>query len=180
MRDYSLLKVSLRPGSDRQATMRAAVDALWEAFAAPTTTPTPSPTAPTQATRGPTPFVSWIGFYTKAADRDEMDLAVCRDKPACSPIALHGMCGRSWQTGRAVIVRDISKHSEDHIVCDPANQSELVVPLFEVDGSCWGVLDADSYEVDAFDERDAAEIGKLMEVLGLSAAGFAGSDCIVL
>ena len=143
--------------------MRAAVDALWEAFGG----------------QGSGRGYSWIGFYTKASDRDEMDLSVCRDTPACSPIALHGMCGRSWQTGRAVIVKDISRHEPDHIVCDPANQSELVVPLFEADERCWGVLDADSYDVDSFDAHDAAELGALMEQLELSVAQYS-PDPIVL
>ena len=37
--------------------------------------------------------VSWVGFYFLG--EGEMTLGPRRDKPACSPIGLHGACGRA-------------------------------------------------------------------------------------
>ncbi len=134
--------------ADRGARMQAAVDAFWEFL-------------------GPT-GVSWIGFYLKTPGKDEMVLGPRRDKPACSPIGLHGACGRCWREGRALIVRDVASLGANYIACDPRDQSEVVVPLFEADGTCWGVLDADSYDVGAFGESDAHGLTAAAELIGLS------------
>jgi len=146
-RDYERLRAALRrpePG-DRGASLRAAADALWDALAET--------------------GVSWVGFYRGAGE--EMVLGPCRDKPACSPIGLHGACGRSWTTGRGLVVRDVVALGEGYIACDPRDRSEVVVPLFDASG-CWGVLDLDSFEAGAFDEGDALALGGLMEACGLS------------
>jgi putative methionine-R-sulfoxide reductase with GAF domain len=149
-RNYAAIvaRTRFQPGIDREAMMRIAVDALWESLSA----------------RG----VSWIGFYLKTPDRDEMILGPRRDKPACSPIALHGMCGRCWKDRRPVLVHDVRALGDGYIACDPKDLSEAVVPCFEADGSCWGVLDADSYDVGAFDESDIAGLTRVIEHLGLS------------
>ena len=147
-RDYAGLSPHAPAGRDER--MRAAVDALWEHL---------SP-------RG----VSWIGFYLKVDGREEMVLGPRRDKPACSPIGLHGVCGRSFLAGRPIVVRDVAMLGGGYIACDPRDRSEAVIPLFEHDGSCWGVLDADSYDAGAFDEIDVEGLTGFVERLGLSAA----------
>lgn len=147
-RDYESLARSLSASGDRGSRMAQTVDALWGAL---------EPTG-----------VSWVGFYLKEAGRDEMVLGPRRDKPACSPIGLHGACGLAWRTGEAVVVTDVANLGAGYIACDPRDRSELVLPLFDQDGSCWGVLDADSYDVGAFDERDARSLLDLMEWAGLS------------
>lgn len=152
MRPYAAILDRLRSldlrGTDRAARTQAAVDVFWE-FLAPT-------------------GVSWIGFYRKVAGKDELVLGPRRDKPACSPLGLHGACGRSWREGRALIVRDVAALGANYIACDPRDRSEVVVPLLEADGSCWGVLDADSFEVAAFDESDARGLAEAVQLAGLS------------
>ena len=91
-----------------------------------------------------------------------------RDKPACSPIGLQGVCGRAWLEKRPVIVADVATLGEAYIACDPKDRSEVVIPLFEPDGSCWGVLDADSYEVGAFGDLDVGGLTRAVERMGLS------------
>jgi putative methionine-R-sulfoxide reductase with GAF domain len=146
---------SLRParGATREALMRQAVDAFWEALG-----------SEVPGARG----VSWIGFYIKVEGQDEMVLAERRDKPACSPIGMHGMCGRGWQDRRPILIANVRTLGPNYIACDPKDQSELVIPCFNADGSCWGVLDADSYDLDAFDDRDVASLTAAIEQLGLS------------
>jgi len=147
-RDYAAL-LSLRPEDERESTMRACVDALWELLA---------PVG-----------VSWVGFYTLDEDGRTMTLGPRRDKPACSPIELHGMCGKSCLEKRAIIVRDVRALGENYIACDPKDLSELVIPLLNADGACWGVLDLDSYDTGSFGERDVGELTAIVERLGLSA-----------
>lgn len=128
--------------------MTALADALWDAFAEA--------------------GYSWVGFYTIAPGADEMILGPRRDKPACSPIGLHGMCGYCWKERRCVVVRDVRAIGESYVACDPRDMAEVVVPLLEPDGSCWGVLDADSFEVGAFTEADALGLAALVVRAGLS------------
>jgi putative methionine-R-sulfoxide reductase with GAF domain len=148
-RDYApLLGVASHAG-DRGARLQRVCDLLWGAF----------------SSRG----LSWIGFYAKVPDEERMTLLVRRDKPACSPIGLHGMCGRAWRERRPILVAEVTALGEGYIACDPRDRSEAVVPCFETDGSCWGVLDADSYEPAAFDEHDIAGMTALVEAFGVSA-----------
>jgi putative methionine-R-sulfoxide reductase with GAF domain len=147
-RDYAGMLSRLKPLPDKAAMMQLAVDVLWEGLGG----------------RG----VSWIGFYTKAEGRDEMLLQARRDKPACSPIGLQGMCGRCWKECKPIIVKDVATLGANYIACDPKDKSEVVIPLFDPDGSCWGVLDADSYDVDSFHDDDVTGLTRAVERLGLS------------
>lgn len=133
--------------------MTRLVDDLWRAFGEP-------------ARAG---GYSWVGFYTKSDDREEMVLGPRRDKPACSPIGLHGMCGFAWRERRAVVVRDVRRLGEHYVACDPRDASEVVVPMLEADGRCWGVLDVDSFEVGAFTTEDARGLAEAAERAGLTA-----------
>ncbi len=71
-----------------------------------------------------------MGFHLKATDREEMVLGPHRDKPACSPVGLHGACGRAFLDRKPLIVRDVKELGDSYIACDPAEQSELVIPMF--------------------------------------------------
>lgn len=160
-RDYSRLLSRAPRGLDRDAAMQWLVDALWDAF---------------HADR-----LSWIGFYTKTPGTDEMILRARRDKPACSPIGLNGICGRSWKARRPVVVADVAHlPGGDYIACDPRDKSEVVIPLFEVDGSCWGVLDADSHEANAFDDHDTRQLTALVEQMSLTATNNAADGILHL
>jgi L-methionine (R)-S-oxide reductase len=153
-RDYASLldlfdpKSHLLPAHLRDGRMQQAVDALWGLL----------------GDRG----VSWIGFYIKHPRRDEMILGPRRDKPACSPLGLHGMCGRCWLERKPILVADVATLGKNYIACDPRDKSEAVIPLLETDGTCWGVLDADSYDVGAFDTADIVGMTSLVEHAGLS------------
>lgn len=58
----------------------------------------------------------------------------------------------------------------NYIACDPRDQSELVIPMVDQHGHCEGVLDVDSYDVGAFDERDVEGMIEVLGALGLTAA----------
>lgn len=146
-RDYDSVRAPT--SGSREERMRAVADALWERFSGA--------------------GYSWVGFYTRAPGAEEMVLGPRRDKPACSPIGLHGMCGFGCLERRSVVVRDVRLIGDNYVACDPRDMSELVVPLLEPDGVCWGVLDADSFDVGAFDADDALGLARLLERAGLTA-----------
>lgn len=130
--------------------MQAVVDALWEAFKIKA--------------------VSWVGFYVDQPhqpDDRRLVLGPCRDKPACSPIGLHGVCGQALLSRKTRIVRDVRELGEQYVACDPRDRSEIVVPLVNERGECWGVLDLDSHEIGAFDERDDAGLRNVLKAAGL-------------
>ncbi|MGQ0627038.1 MAG: GAF domain-containing protein [Phycisphaerales bacterium] len=141
--------------------MQAVADGLWDLF----------------STKG----VSWIGFYTYSKSRpSEMILGPRRDKPACSPIGLHGACGQCLRAARPLVVRDVASLGANYVACDPRDRSEVVVPLLNPDGSAWAVLDGDSHDVDAFDTFDALALWRLLRHVGLSAhANEEPSDVLV-
>lgn len=148
-RAYQSLAARTPESGSRETRMQRAVDALWDALHET--------------------GVSWIGFYLVVPGKEEMILGPRRDKPACSPIGLHGACGRSLRSGRALVVTDVANLGGGYIACDPRDRSEVVVPLLSIDGFAWGVLDADSYEPGSFDESDAAALSVLMREAGLCA-----------
>lgn len=146
VRDFDAIARRIKPTADRTAAMQQVVDALWDGLAEA--------------------GVSWVGFYLKTPGAEEMTLGPRRDKPACSPIGLHGVCGQAYLQRRTRIVRDVKELGADYVACDPRDRSELVLPLFEVDGSCWGVLDFDSFEVGAFDESDQRGAARVLQAAG--------------
>lgn len=121
--------------------------------------------------------VSWVGFYHAPGERtsdgrdvgdDEMLLGPARDKPACSPIGLHGACGRACREGVTLLVHDVAALGEGYVACDPRDVAELVIPIYGEDGACIGVLDLDSFEQRAFSERDARELHETLVRAGLT------------
>jgi len=131
------------PDATREQRMQLVVDALWDAL----------------RDRG----VSWVGFYLKSPDADEMLLGPHRDKPACSPIGLHGVCGRCWRERQPLVVRDVRDLGENYVACDPRDQSEVVLPCLDPDGTPWAVLDLDSFDLASFDERDVQGLQRVLD-----------------
>lgn len=146
-RDYDALLPRVSAVGDRAARMSALVDLLWNAFESA--------------------GVSWIGFYLHEG-RDELILGPRRNKPACSPIGMHGACGRSFLSRAALVVRDVAELGANYIACDPRDRSEVVIPLMNDNGECWGVLDADSYDVGAFDQSDVDGLTRMLRAAKLT------------
>lgn len=114
------------------------------------------------------PDLNWCGFYFY--DGNELVVGPFQGRPACVRIALgRGVCGLAAQSRRTQVVRDVNAHP-DHIACDAASQSEIVVPLIRRDGSLLGVWDVDSPRVARFDDDDCAGMEALcaafMESIG--------------
>jgi GAF domain-containing protein len=116
------------------------------------------------------PDLNWVGFYFM---RDsELVLGPFQGKVACVRIAVgRGVCGTAAATREIVVVPDVHAFP-GHIACDPASQSELVVPLLSAN-RVLGVLDLDSPRPARFDADDAAGLGALVQLL-LAASDFDG------
>jgi len=107
------------------------------------------------------PDINWVGFYV--SEGSELVLGPFQGAPACARIPFgRGVCGRAAATQETVIVGDVSEFP-DHIVCDPASKSEIVVPLLNW-GKLLGVLDVDSPTFDRFDEDDQEGLEMLVSV----------------
>ncbi|HVE09912.1 MAG TPA: GAF domain-containing protein [Paraburkholderia sp.] len=98
------------------------------------------------------PQLNWAGFYFLVDG--ELVVGPFQGKPACVRIALgRGVCGTAAQTRQTQLVPDVHAFA-DHIACDAASQSEIVIPLVTSTGELIGVLDLDSPVLARFDEED--------------------------
>lgn len=98
------------------------------------------------------PDINWCGFYF--LEGGELVVGPFQGKPACIRIALgRGVCGIAAETRATQVVEDVNAHP-NHIFCDGASRSEVVVPLVRGDGSLLGVWDVDSPSLARFDDDD--------------------------
>ena len=98
------------------------------------------------------PDLNWAGFYF-LRDGRELVLGPFQGKPACVRIPVgRGVCGTAVAEKRSMLVEDVHAFA-DHIACDAASRSELVVPLIR-DGEIIGVIDLDSPMAGRFDADD--------------------------
>jgi len=108
------------------------------------------------------PDLNWAGFYFLRKP-DELVLGPFQGKPACVRIAVgRGVCGTAVKERRTMRIEDVHAFA-DHIACDSASRSELVVPLFRGQ-SIIGVLDLDApipARFDADDQRGIEAIAAL-------------------
>ncbi len=109
------------------------------------------------------PQLNWAGFYRVEPASGDLVLGPFQGKPACVRIAPgKGVCGTAAARRETVVVPDVHAFP-GHIACDPASNSEIVVPI--VDGKhLLGVLDLDSPVTGRFDEVDARGLEALVRV----------------
>lgn len=173
-RVYAPMLAKARALGSRDTRMKACADVLWSRFSTPMHPPLDTIDAHEHSP------ISWVGFYLKVEGKDELVLTYCRDKPACSPIGLHGVCGRGFTERRPILVADVKTLGPNYIACDPNDKSEVVVPLLSEDGSCYGVLDVDSHDVGAFSRHDAKGLTNLLQRYGLTSRVVPMPDAIEL
>jgi len=101
------------------------------------------------------PRFYWTGFYEVDPDKeDELVVGPYQGTLGCLRIAFsRGVCGAAARSGETQLVADVHAVA-DHIACDSATNSEIVVPVFDEDGKLCAVLDIDSTQANAFDEDD--------------------------
>jgi GAF domain-containing protein len=77
-----------------------------------------------------------------------------------------GVCGAAASRGSTMVVDDVDAFA-DHIVCDTASRSEIVVPL-TIDGAFAGVFDCDSPKAGRFTGADRDGIERLVRAFSES------------
>ncbi len=108
------------------------------------------------------PGLNWVGFYLLQGQK--LRLGPFCGKPACMDIDLgRGVCGKSALEKRILVVPNVHEF-DDHIACDSASNSEIVVPIL-VRGQVIGVLDLDSPNFSNFDHLDALHLESLVRSL---------------
>jgi len=109
------------------------------------------------------PRLNWAGFYLLKGG--ELVLGPFQGRTACVRIALgRGVCGAAAEKRRTLRVADVTKFP-DHIACDSASRSEIVVPLLTDDSHLIGVLDVDSPELDRFDHEDETGLRQIAGII---------------
>ncbi len=109
--------------------------------------------------------LNWVGFYLTDESGELLRLGPFQGRVACTEIPFtRGVCGAAARTKKSVRVADVSTFV-DHIVCDSASQSELVIPLITADGAVVGVLDLDSPRLGRFSNADQRALEEIVDLL---------------
>ncbi|MEX8548341.1 MAG: GAF domain-containing protein [Mucilaginibacter sp.] len=104
----------------------------------------------------------WIGFYL--VKEAQLVLGPFQGPVACTRIQKgRGVCGTSWAEAKTLLVPDVDAFP-GHIACSSLSRSEIVVPVFAGENVV-GVLDADSADLNEFDETDAKYLEQILKLL---------------
>ncbi|KRL00098.1 GAF domain-containing protein [Liquorilactobacillus capillatus] len=99
------------------------------------------------------PDVNWTGFYLYNESQNELILGPFQGKVACMHIKVgKGVCGTAFSSQKTQRIANVHTFP-DHIACDAASMSELVVPLISGRRKI-GVLDLDSPKLNRFSKDD--------------------------
>jgi len=105
----------------------------------------------------------WVGFY-RVKD-GELVLGPFQGPIACTRISFdRGVCGHTYRARKTVIVPDVESFP-GHIACSSLARSEIVVPVWSLDGEVIAVLDVDSDQLQDFSEVDQVGLEKIMTLL---------------
>jgi L-methionine (R)-S-oxide reductase len=104
----------------------------------------------------------WVGFYL--VKNDELVLGPFQGPVACTRIRKgRGVCGTSWANAKTLVVPDVEAFP-GHIACSSLSRSEIVVPIIR-NGQVVAVLDADSAELNCYDETDQQYLEEVISLL---------------
>jgi L-methionine (R)-S-oxide reductase len=105
----------------------------------------------------------WVGFYV--VKNGELVVGPFQGPVACTRIKKgKGVCGTSWSQAKTIIVPDVEKFP-GHIACSSLSKSEIVVPVIRRN-EVVAVLDADSADLDQFDETDQRFLEEIVNLIG--------------
>ncbi len=105
----------------------------------------------------------WAGFYVVDPQKpDELVVGPYQGTLGCMRIAFgRGVCGAAAASRETQIVEDVHALA-DHIACDVASNSEIVVPVFDKSGDLIAVFDVDSTAHGAFDATDRDGLERIL------------------
>ncbi len=99
-------------------------------------------------------YYTWVGFYFKNGDKNELKLGPFAGEPTDHTIIPFGkgICGQVAVSNQNFVVPDV-KAQDNYIACSIHVKAEIVVPLFK-NGENIGQIDIDSNVADPFTEED--------------------------
>jgi len=106
----------------------------------------------------------WTGFYVvDPLKPDELVVGPYQGTLGCLRIAFgRGVCGTAARSRQTQVVADVSAFP-GHIACDSHAQSEIVVPVVDMEGHLIAVFDVDSDRPAAFDGVDAEWLERILQ-----------------
>jgi L-methionine (R)-S-oxide reductase len=105
----------------------------------------------------------WTGFYL--LKHGKLLVGPYQGPVACQELAKDtGVCWAGINQQKTIIVPDVHKFP-GHIACDGRSNSEIVVPVKKHEGQVIAVLDVDSREFNQFDEIDAANLERIIDLI---------------
>lgn len=106
-------------------------------------------------------YYDWTGFY-RVVEPGLLKVGPYQGGHGCLVISFQrGVCGLTARTGMAQIVPDVSQ-LPFHIACSSSTRSEIVLPVFDLQGNVRAVLDVDSDNLNAFDVTDSQYLEKII------------------
>lgn len=107
-------------------------------------------------------YYFWVGFYIVKGD--ELELGPFQGPVACYTIKKgKGVCGTAWEQKNTIVVPDVEKFP-GHIACSSKSRSEIVIPVFN-GSDVVAVIDVDSANLNAFDDKDKEGLEKIAETI---------------
>lgn len=103
-------------------------------------------------------YFFWCGFYF--SHDDKLIVGPYQGPVACQVLQGAGVCIASVKQNKSIVVPDVHAF-EGHIACDSRANSEIVVPVRDLQGNIKAVLDVDSASFNSFDDTDR----KYLEVI---------------
>ncbi len=103
----------------------------------------------------------WTGFY-RVVGPELLKIGPYQGGHGCLVIPFsRGVCGAAARTGQVQLVPDVDAF-EGHIACASSTRSELVLPVWDMQGNLIAVFDIDSDQPDAFTQTDADALAKML------------------
>jgi L-methionine (R)-S-oxide reductase len=108
-------------------------------------------------------YFFWTGFYL--LNNNKLQVGPYQGALACMELKQNqGVCWAGINNKETIIVPDVHQFP-GHIACDSRSKSEIVVPIKNSTGEIIGVLDIDSKDLNSFDETDAQELEKFVNLI---------------
>lgn len=106
----------------------------------------------------------WTGFYLLTND-GSLVVRTYQGPVACMELKKNvGVCWAGINQKKTIVVPNVDDFP-GHIACDSRSKSEIVVPVYDKQGSIIGVLDIDSDKLGTFDETDALGLEKIVSLI---------------
>jgi len=111
------------------------------------------------------PYYYWTGFYRVCGER--LVVGPYIGTVGCLQIEIgRGVCGTAAQRRETIVVPDVNAFP-GHIACDAKSKSEIVVPIFDREGTLIAVFDVDSDQLDAFDDVDREWVERIAALFAM-------------